>query len=119
MTPEAYDAQLKALDAERQQLQVAYTTSQTYPRWAYHATEPVHLVYSDAEAQALGEGWSPVPLGPTRRSRGARAGGARAGDGRHRAPSFTLSVQGTGFTADAVIVLNGFDEPTTVVSDPR
>lgn len=33
------------------------------------------------------------------------------------APSFTLSVGGTGFRADDVIVFNGFDEPTTFVSD--
>ena len=32
------------------------------------------------------------------------------------APSFTLHVTGTGFGADAVIVFNEFDEPTTVVS---
>jgi hypothetical protein len=33
------------------------------------------------------------------------------------APDFTLQVTGTGFTADAVIVGNGADLPTTVVSD--
>jgi hypothetical protein len=33
------------------------------------------------------------------------------------APDFTVHVTGTGFTPDAVIVFNGFDEPTTVVSD--
>lgn len=31
-------------------------------------------------------------------------------------PSFTLHVRGTGFAPDAVIVWNGSDEPTTVVS---
>jgi len=31
-------------------------------------------------------------------------------------PSFTLHVHGTGFAPDAVIVFNGYDEPTTVVS---
>ncbi len=31
-------------------------------------------------------------------------------------PSFTLHVQGSGFTPDAVIVFAGHDEPTTVVS---
>jgi hypothetical protein len=31
-------------------------------------------------------------------------------------PSFTLHIYGTGFALDAVIVFNGFDEPTTVVS---
>ena len=33
------------------------------------------------------------------------------------APDFTVHVTGTGFTPDSVIVWNGFDEPTTVVSD--
>jgi IPT/TIG domain len=32
-------------------------------------------------------------------------------------PNFTLSCIGEGFTADAVIVFNGLDEPTTVVSE--
>jgi hypothetical protein len=32
-------------------------------------------------------------------------------------PSFTLRVIGTGFTADSVIVFNGLDEPTTLVSE--
>jgi hypothetical protein len=32
------------------------------------------------------------------------------------APNFTVHVVGTNFTPDAVIVWNGFDEPTTVVS---
>jgi hypothetical protein len=31
-------------------------------------------------------------------------------------PSFTLSVKGTGFAEGSVIVFNGYDEPTTVVS---
>jgi hypothetical protein len=31
-------------------------------------------------------------------------------------PSFTLSVKGTGFSEGSVIVFNGYDEPTTVVS---
>jgi hypothetical protein len=31
-------------------------------------------------------------------------------------PDFTVSVQGTGFDEEAVIVWNGFDEPTTFVS---
>ena len=32
------------------------------------------------------------------------------------APSFTLHVRGTGFVPGAVIVFNGYDEPTTRVS---
>jgi hypothetical protein len=32
------------------------------------------------------------------------------------APSFTVRVLGANFTADSVIVWNGYDEPTTVVS---
>lgn len=32
-------------------------------------------------------------------------------------PDFTISVQGTGFDDGSVIVFNGFDEPTTVVSE--
>ena len=31
-------------------------------------------------------------------------------------PSFDVHVKGTGFTADSIIVFNGFDEPTTFVS---
>ena len=33
------------------------------------------------------------------------------------APNFTVHVLGANFTPDAVIVFNGFDEPTTVESD--
>ena len=33
------------------------------------------------------------------------------------APNFTVHVRGENFTPDSVIVWNGYDEPTTVVSD--
>lgn len=33
------------------------------------------------------------------------------------APSFTVHVHGIGFTPDSVIVFDGYDEPTTVVSE--
>lgn len=114
MTTSEYDAQLKALDAERHALTAQYTTSQTYPRWAYHATEPARLVGSDEEVLALGEGWSATPISDepappvvtTLVPDTAVIG----------TPSFTLHVHGTGFTVDSIIVFNGFDEPTTVVS---
>jgi hypothetical protein len=32
-------------------------------------------------------------------------------------PDFTVHVMGSGFTSESVIVWNGYDEPTTVVSD--
>ena len=115
MSAAEYDAQLKALDAERAALRLAYVTSQTYPRWGYHETEPPQLVDSDAEALALGEGWSATPVGPP-------------GDAPIitsldpdtvvlGAPSFTVRVLGTGFVEDSVIVWNGSDEPTTFVSE--
>jgi hypothetical protein len=115
MTKAEYDAAVAALDAERAALEAAYTTSQFYPHWAYHATEPPQIVHSDAEALALGAGWSATPidaadvgapvvtaLEPTTVAVGQ--------------PSFTLHVIGGGFSGDAVIVFNGYDEPTTVVS---
>jgi hypothetical protein len=115
MTQADYDAQLAALDAERTALQQAYTTSQTYPRWAYHATEPSQLVGSDAEALALGEGWSatPAPPAPSEPPVVTALTPPTAALG---SPSFTLQVLGTGFALDAVIVWNGSDEATTVVS---
>jgi len=115
MTTAEYDAALKALDAERQELAEVYVTSQTYPRWAYHATEPAHLVYSDAEALALGDGWSGTPLGPEALVPVVLA--LEPASVVLGAPSFTITVRGTGFAPDAVIVWNGSDEPTTVVSD--
>jgi hypothetical protein len=111
MTEAEYLAALASLDAERAALVYEYTTSQTYPRWAYHATEPAQLVYSDAEALALGEGWSATPLAPTPVVTALVPDTAVLGS-----PSFTLHVHGTGFAPDAVIVWNGTDEPTTVVS---
>lgn len=112
MTEAEYQAQLMALDAERAALTLAYTTSQTYPRWAYHAIEPPQYVTSDAEALALGPGWSPTPITPPPPVVTALAPDtAVLGQA-----SFTVHVQGTGFAPDAVIVWNGYDEPTTVVS---
>jgi hypothetical protein len=112
MTAAEYQAQLMALDAERAALTLAYTTSQTYPRWAYHATEPPQYLTSDAEALALGAGWSPTPITPPPPVVTALAPDmAVLGQA-----SFTLHVLGTGFDAGSVIVFNGYDEPTTVVS---
>jgi hypothetical protein len=112
MTEAEYQAQLAALDAERAALTLAYTTSQTYPRWAYHATEPARLVASDEEALALGPGWSPVPVPPPPPVVTAlEPDTAVLGTA-----SFTVRVLGTGFVPGAVIVWNGYDEPTTVVS---
>ena len=112
MTDAEYQAQLMALDAERAALEAEYITSQTYPRWAYHATEPAHLIASDEEALALGAGWSPTPVVPpppvvTALEPDTVVLGS---------PSFTITVRGTGFALDAVIVWNGSDEATTYVS---
>src|SRR4029453_16429414 len=112
MTEAEYQAQLMALDAERAALELEYVTSQTYPRWAYHATEPPRFVYSDAEALGLGPGWSPAPVPPPAPVVAAlEPDTAALGD-----PSFTVRVLGTDFAADAVIVWNGGDEVTTYVS---
>jgi hypothetical protein len=112
MTQAEYEAQLAALDAERAALEQDYTTSQTYPRWAYHATEPAQLIASDAEALALGDGWSATPVPPPPPVVTAlEPDTAVIGS-----PSFTLRVLGTGFDAASVIVFNGYDEPTTWVS---
>ncbi|MET0996769.1 MAG: hypothetical protein ABWY20_23095 [Mycobacterium sp.] len=114
MTEAEYQAALASLDAERAALVYEYTTSQTYPRWAYHATEPAQLVDSDAEALALGEGWSATPV---EEEAAAPVVTALVPDtAAIGSPSFTLHVHGTGFAPDAVIVWNGSDEPTTVVS---
>jgi hypothetical protein len=114
MTEAEYLAALASLDAERAALVYEYTTSQTYPRWAYHATEPAQLVYSDDEALALGEGWSATPV---EEAAAAPVVTALVPDSAVLgSPSFTLHVHGTGFAPDAVIVWNGSDEPTTVVS---
>jgi len=113
MTEAEYQASLMALDAERAALEQAYTVSQTYPRWGYHATEPAHLVYSDVEALALGAGWSPVPVPlPPPVVTALEPDTAVLG-----APDFVLHVRGTGFAPEAVILWNGSPEPTTVVSD--
>jgi hypothetical protein len=115
MTQADYDAQLADLHAQKAALDLAYTTSQTYPRWAYHATEPPQMVASDAEAIALGEGWSATPITPATDAPVVTA--LEPDTVAIGAPSFTLRVLGTGFTADSVIVFAGQDEPTTVVSD--
>jgi hypothetical protein len=114
MTDAEYQAQLMALDAQRAALEQDYITSQTYPHWAYHATEPAHLVYSDAEAIALGEGWSATPIEVPPAPPVVTA--LEPDTVVLSAPSFTLHVVGTGFAPDAVIVFNGSDEATTVVS---
>jgi hypothetical protein len=111
MSQAEYQAQLAALDAERAALAVTYTTSQTYPRVAYHATEPVQIVDSDAEALALGEGWSATPIAAPPVVTALEPDTVALG-----APSFTIRVVGAGFAPDAVIVWNGSDEVTTVVS---
>jgi hypothetical protein len=112
MTAAEYQAELARLDAERAALTEHYITSQTFPCWAYHATEPATIVATYEAAVALGPGWSPVPVPPpppvvTALEPDTVAIGA---------PSFTLHVHGTGFAAGAVIVFAGHDEPTTMVS---
>jgi len=66
-------------------------------------------------------GWSNVVAV---REEGAGGGGAapvlsslNPGTAVLGSANFTLSCIGEGFTPDAVIVFNGFDEPTTVVSE--
>lgn len=115
MSDADYRAQLAALDAERAALTAAYITSQTYPRWAYHATEPPQIVDSDAEALALGPGWSPTPVTPPPAPPVVTA--LDPDTVLLGAPSFTLHVIGTGFAPGAVIVFAGYDEPTTVIDD--
>lgn len=111
MTEAEYQASLAALDAERAALEQAFITSQTYPRVAYHASEPDQIVHSDAEALALGAGWSAVPVTVPPVVTALEPDTAAIGD-----PSFTLHVLGTGFDAQSVIVFAGQDEPTTLVS---
>jgi hypothetical protein len=112
-----FDAQLKALDAERAALTVEYITSQTYPRVVYHATEPWQVIASDAEAAALLDsdpGWSATPVGPPGEAPVITSlvpDTVALGQ-----PSFTVRVLGTGFMAESVIVWNGGDEVTTYVS---
>ena len=111
MTDAEYEAAVEALERERRALELQHTTSQTYPRWAYHATEPARLVYSDDEALALGEGWSATPIAPPPVVTALEPATVAIGS-----PSFTIHVRGSGFAPGSVIVFNGFDEPTTVVS---
>jgi hypothetical protein len=112
MTEAEYHAQLRALDDQRAALEVAYITSQTWPHWAYHATEPARVVANAEEALALGPGWSATPItGPPPVVTALVPDTAVLG-----MPSFTVHVRGTDFAPNAVIVFNGHDEPTTVVS---
>jgi hypothetical protein len=112
MTEAEYQASLLALDTARQALQQEYITSQTYPRWAYHESEPSVIVDSDAEAVALGPDWSATPIMAPPVVTALEPAAAELG-----APSFTLHVLGTGFDAASVIVFAGHDEPTTLVDD--
>jgi hypothetical protein len=112
MSQAEYDAALADLNAEKAALDVAYTTSQTYPRTAYHATEPPQLVHSDAEAVALGAGWSAEPVPPPPPVVTALVPDTAV----LGSPSFTLHITGSGFDAASVIVFAGQDEPTTLVS---
>jgi hypothetical protein len=114
MPAHEYEAATAQLEAAQWALDVKYTTSQTYPRWAYHATEPARLIHSDAEALALGAGWSPTPVGEAPAPPVVTA--LEPSTAVLGSPSFTIHVHGTGFLADSVIVWNGSDEVTTVVS---
>jgi len=114
MPAHEYEAAKDQLALAARALDAQYTTSQTYPRWAYHATEPPRLIHSDEDAQALGEGWSPVPVGDEPAPPVVTA--LEPDTAVIGTPSFTLHVHGTGFLTGSVIVFNGFDEPTTVVS---
>lgn len=69
----------------------------------------IELVEGVTQGDALGQwGWEPAPpLAVTALVPDTVAIGA---------PSLTLHVQGTGFTADSVISFAGHDEPTTLVS---
>ena len=82
-----------------------------YPRWAWQLGGLSQVVNSEAEALALGDGWSwaadpPPPVVTALEPSSAALG----------APSFTLHVRGTDFIEGAVIVFAGHDEPTTWVS---
>lgn len=114
MSEAEYEASLRALESARAALEQAFIVSQIYPRWAYHPTEPDQLVSSDAEALALGSGWSASPItAPVR----AVVTALEPNTAVLGAPAFTLHVIGSGFGLDAVILWNGEEEPTTVVSD--
>jgi hypothetical protein len=82
-----------------------------YPRWAHQAGGTELVVYSEAEALALGDDWNWVPPPPPPVLTALEPATVAIGD-----PSFTLHVHGTGFLDDAVIVFADHDEPTTVVS---
>jgi hypothetical protein len=56
-------------------------------------------------------GWTDAPAGPPPTVTSLVPATVALG-----APNFTVHVHGTNFTPDAVIVFNGQDEPTTVVS---
>lgn len=112
MTAAEYQAELARLDAERAAITEHYITSQTFPCWAYHATEPAQIVASYEAAVALGPGWSATPVPPPLPTVTALTPATVA----IGAPSFTLHVHGTDFAPGAVIVFAGHDEPTTIVS---
>jgi hypothetical protein len=87
----------------------------SYPSWAYHPTEPA-VVVQHAEAFAAlptdtGD-WQDTPYPPPSPVVMALEPSSVA----LGMPSFTIHVTGEGFSPDAVIVWNGYDEPTTVVS---
>jgi hypothetical protein len=90
---------------------------QVYPAWRYHPTLPAAIVKTPEADVALhesDEGWVNHPtlvIPPTPVVESLNPNTAVIG-----VPSFDLHVVGSGFTRDSVIVFNGHDEPTTIVS---
>ena len=66
MTEPEYNEQKTALEAENAALEAEWAVASMvpYPAWMYHKTQGSRLVYSEAEAIALGRGWSNTPAPP-------------------------------------------------------
>jgi hypothetical protein len=64
MTLDEYQTQKADLDAQRVALEAAWASSQEYPKWVYHETQPAQIVDSPGQLEALGAGWTTVPGAP-------------------------------------------------------
>jgi hypothetical protein len=61
MTLDEYQTQRADLEAQLVALQAEWASSQEYPKWVYHETQPAQIVESPAQLEALGAGWTTVP----------------------------------------------------------
>ena len=67
MTEEEYLAQKASLETQYVANETAYIIDgkfPAYPSWRYHHTQGAVIVQNEAEAIALGRGWSTTPGGP-------------------------------------------------------